>query len=300
VDDNGGQLSIAVHRLRRVQKILEVLVKQFDVLETMTPLDFLDFRDMLRPASGFPEHAVQDPGGIAGLRMEHRHGKQYYTSQLKPADKARIEALEQEPTLIELVNAWLERMPFLQPNYWPAGEAPFFERLKAIYSTSLVEGEKDNIDLWRKIFEEGVPGHRMSAAANRAALFIMLYRDEPIFQQAYRFLEALLDIDQGLALWRSRHLNMVRRMIGMRTGTGGSTGSGYLKGRARQPSHLRRDRRAQLLPDRAEETPGASAGAPAGDAFRRLELHVLSPRRDGDAGEAKLLQLIAEYGEWSR
>ena len=53
VDDNGGELSIAVHRLSRVNTILGVLVKQIDILETMTPLDLLDFREMLRPASGF-------------------------------------------------------------------------------------------------------------------------------------------------------------------------------------------------------------------------------------------------------
>ena len=50
---SSGELAIAVHRLRRVNTILGVLVKQIDILETMTPLDFLDFRDMLRPASGF-------------------------------------------------------------------------------------------------------------------------------------------------------------------------------------------------------------------------------------------------------
>jgi len=58
----------------------------------------------------------------------------------------------------------------------------------------------------------------------------MLYRDEPIFQQAFRFLQALLEIDNGMAAWRSRHVNMVHRMIGLRVGTGGSTGKAYLKG----------------------------------------------------------------------
>ncbi|MBL7958110.1 MAG: hypothetical protein JNM49_09120, partial [Flavobacteriales bacterium] len=47
VDDNAGELSVAVHRLGRVHTILQVLVKKIDILETMTPLDFLDFRDML-------------------------------------------------------------------------------------------------------------------------------------------------------------------------------------------------------------------------------------------------------------
>ncbi|MBS1582932.1 MAG: tryptophan 2,3-dioxygenase [Bacteroidetes bacterium] len=229
VDDNSGELNIAVHRLHRVTVILQTLVKQLDILETMTPLDFLDFRDLLRPASGFQSMQFKVIEATLGLRMEQRHGKQYYTSQLRPEHKAMIEALEGKPTLLDLVNAWLERMPFLDPRYWP-GEASFWDRLKATYESSLAPEEKGNMKAWAERFEEEVPGRRLSPAAARNAVFIMLYRDEPIFQQAFRFLDVLLDIDEQLATWRSRHLSMVRRMIGVRMGTGGSTGSGYLKG----------------------------------------------------------------------
>ncbi|HRH68633.1 MAG TPA: tryptophan 2,3-dioxygenase family protein [Flavobacteriales bacterium] len=230
VDDNGGELNIAVHRLQRVTTILGVLVHQMDVMETMTPLDFLDFRDLLRPASGFQSTQFKVLEARLGLRMEARFGKQYYTSQLKPEHKAEIEALENLPTLLDLVNAWLERMPFLEERYWPANEAPFFQRLEKLYTNGLVQGEEGNAALWRTIFVEGSPERRLSPAACRSALFIMLYRDEPIFQQAFRFLEALLDIDEGLAAWRGRHINMVHRMIGLRVGTGGSTGKAYLRG----------------------------------------------------------------------
>jgi tryptophan 2,3-dioxygenase len=185
---------------------------------------------MLRGASGFQSTQFKVIEATLGLRMEQRHGKHYYTSQLRPEHKAMIDALEGKPTLIEHVNAWLERMPFLDPQYWPAGEAPFWERLKGTYESSLMPEEKGNMKAWAERFEQDVQGRRLSAKAARAAVFIMLYRDEPIFQQPFRFLEALLDIDEHLATWRSRHLNMVRRMIGMRMGTGGSTGSGYLKG----------------------------------------------------------------------
>ena len=53
INDNSPELQTVVHRLHRVVTILKVLVQQIDILETMTPMDFLDFRDMLRPASGF-------------------------------------------------------------------------------------------------------------------------------------------------------------------------------------------------------------------------------------------------------
>ncbi len=230
VDDNNGELNVAVHRMERVKTILGVLVHQMDVMETMTPLDFLDFRDLLRPASGFQSMQFKILEARLGLRMEQRFGKQYYTSQLKPEHKAEIEALETLPTLLELVNKWLERMPFLQEKYWTNGEATFFERLEALYTSTLVKGEEGNAALWRTLFVDGDPTRKLSPAAARSALFIMLYRDEPIFQQAFRFLQVLLDIDEGLAAWRNRHMNMVHRMIGLRVGTGGSTGKAYLKG----------------------------------------------------------------------
>ena len=230
VDDNGGELNIAVHRLERVKTILGVLVHQMDIMETMTPLDFLDFRDLLRPASGFQSMQFKILEARLGLRMEARFGKQYYTSQLRPDHKAEIEALENQPTLLELVNAWLERMPFLEERFWPKDATPFFKRLEDLYTGSLVQGEEGNAALWRTIFVDGSAERKLSPAAARSALFIMLYRDEPIFQQPFRFLEVLLDIDAGMSSWRSRHINMVHRMIGLRVGTGGSTGKAYLKG----------------------------------------------------------------------
>lgn len=230
VDDNGGELNIAVHRMQRVKTILDVLVHQMDIMETMTPLDFLDFRDMLRPASGFQSMQFKVLEARLGLRMEKRFGRQYYTSQLKPEHKAEIEALENLPTLLDLVNAWLERMPFLDAQYWPTDEASFFDKLEQLYTSTLVKGEEGNAALWRKLFVEGDPERHLSPRACRSALFIMLYRDEPIFQQPFRFLQSLLDIDEALAAWRGRHLNMVHRMIGLRVGTGGSTGKAYLRG----------------------------------------------------------------------
>ena len=69
-----------------------------------------------------------------------------------------------------------------------------------------------------------------SPAALRAALFIMLYRDFPVFQSSYQILDSLIEIDHLLSIWRHKHLVMVRRMIGMRVGTGNTSGSGYLEG----------------------------------------------------------------------
>ncbi|MCB0577485.1 MAG: tryptophan 2,3-dioxygenase, partial [Saprospiraceae bacterium] len=53
INDNSPELQTVVHRLGRIETILKVAVHQIDILETMTAMDFLDFRDYLRPASGF-------------------------------------------------------------------------------------------------------------------------------------------------------------------------------------------------------------------------------------------------------
>ena len=185
--------------------------------------------DLLRPASGFQSMQFKILEARLGLRMDARFGKHYYTSQLKPEHKAEIEALENEPTFFDLMNGWLERMPFFDAKYWPAGEEPFWQRLKKIYVGSLVEGEQGNIELWEKLFEKKGE-RRLSPEAARSAVFIMLYRDEPIFQMPFALLQSLLDIDESMATWRYRHMNMVNRMIGLRVGTGGSTGKSYLKG----------------------------------------------------------------------
>src|SRR6187431_3296239 len=99
LDDNSSELQTIVHRLRRVVTILRVLVQQIDIMETMTPMDFLDFRDMLRPASGFQSWQFKILEAKLGLKFEHRHGQQYYLSQLKEADINIIKNEEKDPAV---------------------------------------------------------------------------------------------------------------------------------------------------------------------------------------------------------
>jgi tryptophan 2,3-dioxygenase len=113
LNDNSPELQTVVHRLNRCVTILRVLVHQIDILETMTPMDFLDFRDMLRPASGFQSWQFKELEAKLGLKFEYRHGKEYYTSQLKTQHVDIIKKAESDKSVMELVNAWLSRMPFL-------------------------------------------------------------------------------------------------------------------------------------------------------------------------------------------
>src|SRR5882762_5648780 len=112
LNDNSPELQIVVHRLGRCGTILKVLVHQIDIMETMTPMDFLDFRDMLRPASGFQSWQFKLLEARLGLKYEHRYGQEYYISQLRKPEIRKIREGEKESSLLEFVDAWLERMPF--------------------------------------------------------------------------------------------------------------------------------------------------------------------------------------------
>lgn len=230
LNDNSPESQTIVHRLKRCVTILQVLVHQIDIMETMTPMDFLDFRDMLRPASGFQSWQFKELEAKLGLKFEQRHGKEYYTSQLKPEHVDIIKKAEGAKSLLELLNAWLGRMPFLKEG----ADAGFWMNYKRIYDESLAAAEKTNIAAFEEIFEHPVSGdsRTLSPDACRAALFIMLYRGYPLLQLPFQLLNCLLEIDEQLAAWRHRHMNMVHRMIGTRIGTGGSSGKEYLKAAA--------------------------------------------------------------------
>jgi tryptophan 2,3-dioxygenase len=233
IDNNSADLNNALHRLQRVVKIQEVLLQQMNVLETMTPLDFLDFRDFLRPASGFQSLQFKILEASLGLNFANRFGQEYYLSQLTPEDVAKIKEAEKVVSLLSMVNTWLERMPFY--NEGSANGDTFWSDYRALYESTLQDGEKSNMKGFDVLLidKASYPEDRqLSIQANRSALLIMLWRDYPLMNTPYKILNTLLDIDEMLAQWRYRHMNMVQRMIGRRIGTGGSTGAAYLKGAA--------------------------------------------------------------------
>ena len=232
VNDNSPEMQTVVHRMQRVATILRVIVQQIDILETMTPMDFLDFRDMLRPASGFQSWQFKIIEAKLGLKFQQRHGQEYYISQLNQKEIDIIKAAETGKSVIELVNAWLERMPFAEDKkFWP-GEGNYWKAYEQAYTSSLADAEKNNLEQFKKLFfaESQDPERSFSPKAARSALFIMLYRGYPMMEMPFQLLNSLLEIDNQLGNWRYRHINMVRRMIGTRIGTGGSTGAGYLQG----------------------------------------------------------------------
>ena len=115
-----------VHRLQRIKEIWKLLTDQFLVLETMTPQEFLGFRDFLTPASGFQSVQFRLVENRLGLTVEHRlqYQRAPYTDALLPEHKVLVAQAEEEPSVFQEVEAWLERMPFTTHEdsgfeFWP-------------------------------------------------------------------------------------------------------------------------------------------------------------------------------------
>jgi tryptophan 2,3-dioxygenase len=246
VNDNAGEMSIAVHKLKRVVKIFEVINQQVNILETMTPMDFLEFRNLLQPSSGFQSLQFRMIEAKLGLKMEHRFQSEYY-KHIRPGgfnaeDYESISNVEKEATLKELIVKWAERTPFFDESLWKdyqslypieKGTQKFWSDYKQMYANSLSKAEHGRLNELEKVFyKEGSGDFSMNAM--RAILFIMMYRNLPIFHLPFDLLTTLIDIDELLSQWRYKHMLMTRRMIGMRVGTGGTSGAGYLEGALRQ------------------------------------------------------------------
>jgi tryptophan 2,3-dioxygenase len=177
----GDRLWWAQHLLARMHVIERVLVQQVDVLETMTPQDFLQFRQALAPASGFQSVQFRE---------------------------------------LEFLSA--------------AKDASFVRRFKGLTEaeTTRLHRRLDEPSLWdaflRVLESRGLPvddDDRVTASVRRVA------HDRSTYADVWALAEALLQHDELAAAWRARHVVMVERMIGTRTGTGGSSGAGYLRSR---------------------------------------------------------------------
>ncbi len=171
----------ALHLLNRMHVIERTLVQQVDVLETMTPQDFLEFRQRLAPASGFQSVQFRELEFLSGAKdpayVERFRG-------LTDDERARLARRLEEPSL------------------WDG-----------FLSVLAAHGLPHDTD-------EDVRRSVRTAAHDRAA-----------YAQVWQLAEALLQHDELAASWRARHVVMVERMIGSKSGTGGSSGAGYLRTR---------------------------------------------------------------------
>ncbi|MEL6864158.1 MAG: tryptophan 2,3-dioxygenase family protein [Bacteroidota bacterium] len=246
-------MGTAISRLNRVEEIQKLLVQQIRVMETMTPLDFLDFRNYLFPASGFQSFQFRLVETMIGLKEKNRltYNNKPYASVFTPDQQSQLKAVEEGDTLFEVVEAWLERTPFLQfgdfrflEHYRQAVQRMLAKEQAAIRASGYLDEEEKTMRLrmlgstdtyFESVLDPKVHEQmrkegriRLSYKATVASLLINLYRDEPILHLPYQLLTNLIDIDELLTSWRYRHAQMVLRMLGRKVGTGGSSGHDYL------------------------------------------------------------------------
>ena len=180
-DSGGRDLWFARHLLSRMHVIERVLVQQIDVLETMTPQDFLEFRQRLAPASGFQSVQFRELEFLSGSK------------DAGYVDRFRGLTQEEQDRLARRL---------AEPSLWDG------------FVHVLGEAGLDTSS------DEAITTSLRSVARNRSS-----------YADLWGLAEALLQHDELAAAWRARHVVMVERMIGSKTGTGGSTGSTYLRSR---------------------------------------------------------------------
>lgn len=252
-------LNSVVTRLERIHKIQGLMLDQIPILETMTPMDFLEFRDLLIPASGFQSVQFKEIETRLGLTSPRRHSidKDSFLGRLIPADRQHIENVEKEQSLLDLIEKWLARMPFTNENnflFWEKYEKavndmldrdllhieqnPFMGDLEKniqrqiMKSTELTFESLFNKEVYSRLQLED--RRRFSQKAYLNALFIFLYREEPLLSAPFRILNGLIELDENFTTWRHRHAMLAHRMLGNKIGTGGSSGHDYLKKAADQ------------------------------------------------------------------
>ena len=184
------EIGPALKMFTRVARIQEQLIAAWDVLSTMTPADYLAFRDKLGQSSGFQSFQYRT--------IEFRLGN-------KNAELARVH--KSNPPAWKMVNAALEA-----PSLWDETLMLLARRGYAI------PADKTSRD-WTQ------PYQASPAVEN---VWREIYRDSKTHWEAYELGEKLVDLEHKFQQWRFNHMKTVERIIGYRRGTGGTAGVGYL------------------------------------------------------------------------
>lgn len=188
----------ARHFLNRVVQILKLGVQQIHILETMQPVDFLEFRDHLNPGSGFQSAQFRELEFAGGLKEPRYLSFFKNQPQVEARLKSRLESLDLKMSYYTM----LEKLGFKLPSFGKTAH-----------------GHPD-VD---------------AAEADPAAREGLVRAVLPIYQRPedhmplYLLSESLIEFDEYLALWREHHVRVVERVIGFKRGTGGSSGVEYLR-----------------------------------------------------------------------
>ncbi|MBR7553701.1 tryptophan 2,3-dioxygenase [Allobacillus sp. GCM10007491] len=177
--------------LARVSSIQRQIIQAWDVLATMTPSEYMEFRDYLGQASGFQSYQYRMLEFALGYKTKH-------------------------------VLKIYEKDPELHKTLQKAYEAP------GLYDVSIKALEKEGFEIDQEVLTRDVRNsYEVNESVQRA--WEEVYRDTERYWNLYQLAEKLVDIEDAFQQWRFRHMKTVERIIGHKKGTGGSSGVGYLK-----------------------------------------------------------------------
>ncbi|MGC5078073.1 tryptophan 2,3-dioxygenase [Agrococcus sp. DT81.2] len=195
------QLGAALKRIARVKHIQEVLTQQWSVLATLTPTEYVQFRGALANASGFQSAQYR----LVEFALGNKHERMLQVFASSPDDHAALAAELERPSLYDEFLRLLAR----RGHAVPAEVLERDVRKAHVFSEPLV-------DVFTRIYTgAGKTGADLAEGAEH-------WRE-------YEACEELVDLEDNFQLWRFRHLRTVTRTIGMKSGTGGSSGTDFLR-----------------------------------------------------------------------
>jgi tryptophan 2,3-dioxygenase len=210
---NERKILRAHHFMKRITEIMRLLVQQIHILETMTPAEFLEFRDRLMPASGFQSIQFREMEFLAGLKDESYYKHFKNRPEFIAILKDRMEKPDLKSAYYDLLNALGaqlgDRRSTIKGSTMPKNAAALEARI--IYDKDLPQAEA--AEMKQQIIQAILP----------------IYQDQENHLPLYLLSESLVEFDEFFGLWREHHVRVVERVIGFKRGTGGSSGVEYLQ-----------------------------------------------------------------------
>ena len=245
------KIPVIVRHLERCAEIFRLLASQWKVMETLSPQDFLAFRDRLGTSSGFESWQMRTLEMLLGLKAEQRIGgmdpmehnrKLHSEGKLSDSVMANMNRIDQLPSLNDVLLRWLARTPVngvsgdidVLRDFVDGHLSAMTEHGESVIAHMVKIGHGTE-EIIRPRIESGIQGARDfllpdgKVVPERAGLlFIESFRELPLLSWPRRLIDTMVDLEQSMLLFRSHHARMVERMIGRRMGTGGSGGVDYL------------------------------------------------------------------------
>jgi len=240
--------------LDRTTRILQLLVEQILLLDTMSPMDFLDFRTHLGNGSGFQSlqfRIIENKLGVCVDRRIKCNGQPYSACFCASDEVQRVRDSENGPSLLQFVDRWLSHLPGLEDKngnlgFWTKyvqSVKQFLDDAKSA-AEALTGSEKEqaiagcekNKQSFNTILDPSEHAAQMrtgnrclSHDAIRGAMMVFSCRDMPGFALPYQMLSSFMEIDKMLMRWRFNHVTIAQQQIGSKQGTSGTSGYMYLK-----------------------------------------------------------------------